>query len=115
MWGEVLEILKNLKGYRFLIIVFALITVLAGGYHEYVAALGAGLLLSYFFYMSIKNGLVTLKINTVTVSIAVILLFYLLTVFWAVDSGMAFIGFIRFTAIFAFLLVLFTLPSAKET
>ena len=77
-------------------IILMLSFVLIGGFHEWVSAVISILLLVFVIYKCSVNKKVKLSSNLLLVSLAVIFLFYLLSAFWAVDSGMAFLGAIKF-------------------
>jgi len=49
-----------------------------------------------------------------SIAMAVLCLFYGLTCFWAIDSGMAFIGFLKFMPIFLYMLILWQEEKGSE-
>lgn len=87
------------------IVVLALM-VLAGGFHDFVACLASVALLPYLFLKLHKNQCLHLKLNLFSVAVTVVVLFYGITVFWAIDAGMAFIGFLRILPIFLYMVML---------
>lgn len=79
----------------------------AGAFHEHTSCLISVAISAYFFTRILSEGKIRVRINFMFVSIAVICLFYGLTCFWAIDSGMAFIGFVKYLPILLYLLLLY--------
>ncbi len=95
-------------------IIFAAAVILAGGFNEYISCLIGVVCGITLIIKLIKNRGMTLFVNPVTVSAAIILLGYLVTVFYAVDSGAAFIGFLKFLPIPLFMLLLIQENSGEK-
>lgn len=87
-------------------VIFAAAVILAGGFNEYISCLLGVICGIVLIVKLIKNRGMTLFVNPVTVSAVLILIGYLAAVFWAVDSGAAFIGFLKFLPVPFFLLIL---------
>lgn len=81
-------------------------SVLAVGcFHEFISCILSVAISVIFAIKVIKNGEISIKINPVSIFAAALCLMYGLTVFWAVDSGMAFVGFLKFLPLILFLLL----------
>lgn len=63
-------------------------------------------MLVWIIIKSVRAKKIRFCLNLTSVSVLCITLFYGLTVFWAVDGGMAFIGLIKFLPVLLYLLVL---------
>ena len=79
---------------------------LTGLFHAYISCVSSAVLCGYLIYKYVKKT--TLRWYTNLSSIAVLLLVaaYGLTAFWAIDSGMAVIGFFKFLSVLLFAIVL---------
>ncbi len=96
---------KNLKIFKNpLLFCFVLFTCLCGGFHPFVSAFASVFLLVYFVILTHKNNGADIKLNVYFITFAVISLFYLVSVFWAVDKFSAVLGFFKFLPIPLFLL-----------
>lgn len=91
---------------NFISIVFLLNILLAGAFFEYVSCFTSILLIGYLIYIFKKNGKLVYRENLSSVAVGLLVLFYGLSSFWAIDSGMAFIGFFKFVPLLLFMLVL---------
>lgn len=97
------KVLKKLS-FADIIILFALI--FNAGFNEYVSCVITIFTTAYLFYRIIKNKAIQFNLNLFTISIFLISITYGLTAIWAIDSGMAFIGFLKFLPLSLYLLVL---------
>lgn len=77
-----------------------------GTFHEYLSCAAAAAMLVWLIYKSAKNKQMRFCLNITSASVLCIALFYGLTAFWAVDGGMAVIGFMKFLPVPLYLLVL---------
>ena len=77
-----------------------------GTFHEYLSCIAATAMLVWFIYKVIHNKKLYFSLNLTSVAVLCITLFYGLTAFWAVDGGMAVIGFMKFLPVPLYLLVL---------
>lgn len=80
---------------------------LAGGFHEHTSCLISLVISIYFLVHIFSQRKIRMQMNLMFVSIASICLFYGLTCLWAIDSGMAFIGFVKYLPVFLYLLLLY--------
>lgn len=80
--------------------------LLVGGFNEFIACFISIVLSVYLFIKIQKERCFKIKINLLSASLMLIVVFYGLSVLWAVDSGMAFIGFLKFLPLLLYLSVL---------
>ena len=104
---------KTEKSLSFCDVIFLIAMVLAGGFNEHISCILSCALLVYLFIRFASKKEIYYKSNLLTVSIAVICLGYGLTYFWAIDSGMAFIGFLKFLPVLLYLIAM--QQSGKKT
>ncbi len=81
-----------------------------GLFFEWLAALGTLFLLGYLICLHRKNSKINLPLSLPILLSLLIVLFYGISVFWAVDKGMAPFGFVKFLP-----LPLFALAAAQLT
>lgn len=97
----------------------------AGGFHEYLACILSAAMLAWLAVRALRAGRaagprrgasdgVPLYGNLTAAAVLAIALFYALSAFWAVDSGTAVIGFLKFLPAPLYLLVLQQSPGAAE-
>lgn len=77
-----------------------------GLFHEFLACAAGVVLAVYLCIYALKNKNIKIYINLTGVAVLMIVLFYGLSTFWAIDSGSAIIGFFKFLPVLLFLLVL---------
>ncbi|MBR5322945.1 MAG: O-antigen ligase family protein [Clostridia bacterium] len=92
----------NTRQISFLSIAFFASLFCAGIYYEYLSCLMSLLLVSWLFVNHLRKNNTVIRLNLTTVSFILITFFYGLTAFWAVDSGMAFIGFLKYLPLLLF-------------
>ncbi len=88
--------------------------LLSGGFNEYISCALSALISAVLTVRLIRSRALTLNVNIVSISITAILLGYLITTFYALDSGMAFIGFLKFLPAALFMLLLMQDKNMKE-
>ena len=88
-------------------IVFLLTLFLNGGFNEFVSCLITVVISCFLVVKIIKKRTFVITVNVASVFIAVFVLGYLFTSFYAIDNGMAFLGFLKFLPVllFSFLLM----------
>ena len=91
---------------RFTDVIFIISIFLVGGFNEHISCLISCAFLIYFFVRIAQNGEIRIQKSLLALSIVLICLFYLLSCFWAIDSGMAFIGFLKFLPVLLFVILL---------
>lgn len=85
--------------------IFLVISLLFMGlFHEFLSCIASVILCAYLLTAALKNGSIKFNLNLSSISIAAIVSFYGLSALWAVDSGMAFIGFLKFLPLPLFML-----------
>ncbi len=92
----------NTRQISFLSIAFFASLFCTGIFHEYLSCLMSLFLASWLFVNHLRKNNTVFYLNLTTVSFVLIILFYGLTAFWAVDSGMAFIGFLKYLPLLLF-------------
>lgn len=108
------SILKKTKEFGFLPIIFLISLIAVGCFHDFVSCLFSILLSAYIIIKILKEKKLVLKLNNAFISTLIITVFYLLSVIWAIDSGMAFIGFIKYLPIVLFAIAIMQNNDAKE-
>ncbi len=113
------QFLKSLKSAAaeycgFLEIILLLSFVFIGGFHDYLSCVLSVLLLTYLFFKVRKEKAISLQINTLTIAVFGLILCYGLSIFWAVDKGMAFVGFLKFLPLLFYLFALQQSKSCKN-
>lgn len=94
------------------ILLFAL--VFSGGFNEYVSCMLSTIISILLIVKITKDKSFVVHINIVSISVAVIVLFYLISCFYAVDSGMAFVGFLKFMPVLLYMLLLMQNGDSKN-
>lgn len=105
---------KNIKdkfAFSDMILLFSIFCV--GGFNEHISCLLSCIAAVYLFAKLLSRKEIKLQTNLFSVSIMVLCLFYGLTCFWAIDSGMAFIGFLKFMPILLYMVI--SWQEEKET
>lgn len=80
--------------------------ILNGGFNEFISFIIATVLSIVLIIKIVKKGLFRININIVSISIMVMGIGYLLSIFYAVDFGMAILGFLKFLPIILYMLLL---------
>ncbi len=100
-------IFSNLKQqFSFIDIFLFASVILIGGFNEFAGCILAIALLVYIFLKIKNNKQLIVLINPLSVAISLICLMYGVSALWAVDSGMAFIGFLKFLPLTLFLIAI---------
>lgn len=87
-------------------IVFLLSLLAVGGFNDFVSCIISSVLLIFLFIKLSKEKRLQININLLSLSVFTIVLFYLLSCLWAIDAGMAFIGFLKYLPCLIYLLLL---------
>ena len=96
------------------LLAFAIATVAVGGFYEEVSCILSVFLAVAIFLFAKKNKCITAKINAVFITSCVIVAGYLLSVLWAVDRGMALLGFVKYLPILLFIILISQKSETKE-
>ena len=99
-----LNLSDTVGGFADVMLMLSLLIV--GGFNEYVSCILSIAMLVYLFVKMRKERHLTVRVNLLSVSVAVMVLFYGLTIFWAVDSGMAFVGLLKFLPVLLYQCIL---------
>ena len=101
-------LIKRVFGYfTFSDIVLLLSFILIGGFNDYIACGISVALLINLLLKIYKTKCLKININPIFVTTSLMVLFYGLTVFWAIDWGMAIVGFLKFLPLVIYLLLLY--------
>lgn len=87
-------------------ILFFLSIIAVGGFYEYLSCAMGVLLLIWIVVRVKKEKSFKIKSNLISISLAVLVVFYLLGILWAVDSGMAAFGVLKYAPVLFFTLAL---------
>lgn len=86
---------------------FLMVSILFGGlFYEFLSCIASIVLCIHLFLLFRKNKRLIFRLNLCSIAILGVSASYLLSVCWAVDSGMAFIGFVKYLPLPLFLLAL---------
>lgn len=88
-------------------IVAAVLPFFIGGFHEFVSCLLSITLLILLGIKCRKKQRLMIKKNDTLLFTIVFVFFYLVSIIWAIDKGVAVLGFIKFLPIFLYLIFLF--------
>ena len=99
-------LLRTVKKLRFADWILFASLLLVGGFHEYIScALSAAMSVYLLIRLTGKKTL-TVRRDFLTSAVVAVCLGYGLTCLWAVDRGMALVGFLKFLPLFLYLLCL---------
>lgn len=96
------------------IVIFFTSLILIGCFHEETSCLISAFLSVALVIYSIKNKKIYLKMNLLTISVFVIVFAYLITAIWAVDRGIAIIGFVKYLPLLIFSVIIMQDSEVKE-
>lgn len=105
--------LKSVKNNIHLLLFFLSI-ISCGLFHEFVSALFSVLLFAAIIYDIFKNKKLILRVNRTGISVFIITAAYLICSVWAIDSGMAILGFVKFLPLPLFYVSFMQNPEEKE-
>lgn len=109
--GKIKEFLSDTYAAEWILL---LSLVLSGGFNEYVGCVLSAIISVLLIVKIAQNRNFVVNINITSLSIAVITLLYLISCFYAVDSGMAFVGFLKFLPVLLYMLLLMQDKGIKE-
>ncbi len=101
-----MQAVEKTKNINSLSLVIALLSLVGGGFFEYSSALCSVVLGVLLIVKIARQGNVKININISSIGVFALVFFYGICAFWAVDSGMAIIGFIKFLPLILFSLIL---------
>lgn len=97
-------ILRDKINYLDIILILSLL--LSGSFFEYTSCLLSVMLSVYLFVSILKSRYLSLKINLFSISVFSICIMYAISSLWAIDSGMAVIGFFKFLPLMLYMISL---------
>lgn len=109
--GKIKEFLSDTYAAEWILL---LSLVLSGGFNEYVGCVLSAIISVLLIVKIAQNRNLVVNINITSLSIAVITLLYLISCFYAIDSGMAFVGFLKFLPVLLYMLLLMQDKGIKE-
>lgn len=109
--GKIKEFLSDTYAAEWILL---LSLVLSGGFNEYVGCVLSAIISVLLIVKIAQNRNLVFNINITSLSIAVITLLYLISCFYAIDSGMAFVGFLKFLPVLLYMLLLMQDKGIKE-
>lgn len=107
-------IYKHILKLNFSSTFLALSILIMGLFHEFLSCIASIILCIYLIVFAIKNGGIKLNLNLASVSIITISAFYGISALWAIDSGMALIGFFKFLPLPLFMLAIMQQNESAE-
>ena len=103
------------RGQERTLTVFLTASVFLCGLYPYWCALLAGAFLALMLYRVVKKGkTIVFPLSLASVAICIAVLFYLLSVCWAIDKGMAFLGFLKYLPVPLFIILTATIDVDRE-
>lgn len=98
--------LKSVKSYSFTDGILLVSLLLIGGFHEYISCALSVAMSVWLVVRLLRRKQLCVRKDFLTSAVVAVCLGYGLTCFWAVDRGMAFIGFLKFLPLLLYLLCL---------
>lgn len=87
---------------------------LCGGFYEWASCLFLVILTGYLLYLLKQSGTVAVKMNLTGFSVFVMVISYGVSMLWAVDRGMAVLGFVKFLPLLLFLVIIMQIREGKD-
>jgi len=88
--------MNKLKRLTFTDILLPVLLVLVGGFHEYIACAASVAMCGYLFLRLRRGGELLVRRDLTALAVGAVCLGYGLSCLWAVDPGMALLGFVKF-------------------
>lgn len=104
LWGILTA--ERFKQTDFSEIILTVSLLCVGAFHEFVSCILSVAMLLWLAVQAVRNKQICCYINVTSLCVIGIVLFYALSAFWAVDSGMALVGFVKYLPVLLYLLVL---------
>lgn len=112
--GGGMDTVKRIGQIHFAEILLAVSLFLIGTFHEYLSCALSAAMLVWLAVRAVREKKLRVFLNLTGLSVCCVALFYALSAFWAVDNGMAFIGFLKFLPVPLYLLVLMQRHTADD-
>ena len=100
---------------RSLCLFLLLAPLLCGGFFEWTSCLYSLFLVGYLCYVGRQAGRIVVHKNATLYAVVVFVAFYGISAFWAVDHGMALLGFCKFLPILLFVIVMMQFTSEERS
>lgn len=97
---------EQIKKFSFAEILLTVSLFCIGMFHEYLSCIASLVILAWLIVKLAREQKIRYYFNITSLSVFCVVLFYALTALWAVDSGMALIGFIKFLPVLLYFLIL---------
>ena len=98
--------MQSIKKYPFSAWILAAALLLIGGFHEYISCALAAVMSGYLLWKLSKDKKLKIRKDLLTSAVVAVCFGYLLSCLWAVDRGMAFVGFVKFLPLILYLFCL---------
>lgn len=98
--------MKHIKKCCFADVLLLLTLLFVGGFHEYISCVVAAAASVYLLLRLKRNGKLTIRKDLLTSAVVAVCLGYGFSCLWAVDRGMAVIGFLKFLPLLLYILCL---------
>lgn len=98
--------IQSIKKYSFSAWALAAVLLLIGGFHEYISCALAAVLSGWLLWTLYKQKKLNIRKDLLTSAVVAVCFGYLLSCLWAVDRGMAFVGFVKFLPLILYLFCL---------
>lgn len=96
------------------VVLFYLSLAAAGLFHDFVACLFSGVLCAVLLVYLLRQKEPVLQTGITFWSVCAIVFFYGASILWALDRGMAFVGFLKFLPVLLFFLLTIQVPESRE-
>ena len=96
----------KMRKWPFCDVLLMLVLLSVGGFHEYVSCAASAAMCLYLGWHLIKTKKLYIQKSLLALAVTVLCAAYGLTVFWALDRGMAWIGFLKFLPVLLYLVCL---------
>ena len=101
---------KDIKIFK---IIIALFPFIIGLFYEF-ASYFSGMILTFFLvYIIIKNKQIRFFMNFSFISLIMVNILYFTSIFYGIDKGMSFIGFLKFLPTIIFIMILMQFEKGK--
>lgn len=99
-------VIQDIKKYAFSAWVLAAVLLLVGGFHEYISCALSAVLSGYLLWTFHRKKTMRIRKDLLTSAVVAVCCGYGLSCIWAVDRGMAFVGFLKFLPLLLYLFCL---------
>ena len=86
---------------------------LFGGYYEFTSCIVAIVLIITFLIKVKENKKIQIRVTDINIFIIIFSFTYLVSILYAVDKGMAFLGFLKFSVLLIFIITLMQFESGE--